>query len=45
MTWINQTIMKMGGMQACDLVFEETSPEGHILENILRVQMMRKQSF
>ena len=28
MTWINQTIMKMGGMQACDLMFEETSPEG-----------------
>ena len=45
MTWINQTIMKMGGMQACDLVFEETSPGGHFLESILRVQMMRKQSF
>ena len=34
MTWINQTIMKMGGMQACDLVFEETSPEGHIGKSI-----------
>ena len=31
MTWINNTIMKMGGMQACGLVFEETSPEGDIL--------------
>ena len=31
MTWINSTIMKMGGMQACGLVFEETSPEGDIL--------------
>ena len=30
MTWINSTIMKMGGMQACGLVFEETSPEGNI---------------
>ena len=28
MTWINQTVMKMGGMQACDLIFEETSPAG-----------------
>ena len=36
MTWINSTIMKMGGMQACGLTFEETSPEGDILsENIV----------
>ena len=35
-TWINNTIMKMGGMQACGLTFEETSPEGDILsENIV----------
>ena len=31
MTWINSTIMKMGGMQACGLTFEEISPEGDIL--------------
>ena len=28
MTWIRETIMKMGGMQTCDLVYEETNPEG-----------------
>ena len=29
MTWIGRTIKKMGGMLACDLVIEETNPEGH----------------
>ena len=28
MTWITKTIKKMGGMLACDLVIEETNPEG-----------------
>ena len=28
MTWIGTTIKKMGGMLACDLVIEETNPEG-----------------
>ena len=28
MTWIGRTIKKMGGMLACDLVIEETNPEG-----------------
>ena len=28
MTWIGRTIKKMGGMLACDLVSEETNPEG-----------------
>ena len=28
MTWISGTIKKMGGMLACDLVIEETNPEG-----------------
>ena len=32
MTWIRETIMKMGGMQTCDLVYEETNPEGHFLQ-------------
>ena len=31
MTWIGTTIKKMGGMLACDLVIEETNPEGDYL--------------
>ena len=37
MTWIRETIMKMGGMQTCDLVYEETNPEGHYFQDIFTV--------
>ena len=37
MTWIRETIMKMGGMQTCDLVYEETNPEGHFFQDIFTV--------
>ena len=29
--------MKMGGMQTCDLVYEETNPEGHYFQDIFTV--------
>ena len=28
MGWINQTVLSMGGMQACGLTLETTQPEG-----------------
>ena len=31
---IRETIMKMGGMQTCDLVYEEMNPEGHFFRDI-----------
>ena len=37
MTWIRETIMKMGGMQTCDLVYEETNPEGHFFQDMFTV--------
>ena len=30
MPWINETIMKMGGMQACDIKLDVTEPKGLI---------------
>ena len=30
MGWINETIMKMGGMQACDIKLDVTEPKGLI---------------
>ena len=37
MTRIRETIMNMGGMQTCDLVYEETNPEGHFFQDIFTV--------
>ena len=42
MTWIRETIMKMGGMQTCDLVYEEMNPEGHFLQVLIYVHSRHK---
>ena len=42
MTWIRETIMKMGGMQTCDFVFEEMNPEGHFIHVLRCVHSMHK---
>ena len=33
MPWINETIMRMGGMQACDIKLDVTEPKG-LIESI-----------
>ena len=42
LTWIRETIMKMGGMQTCDLVYEETNPEGQFLQMLRYVHSRHK---
>ena len=37
MTWISRTVKKMGGMLACDLVIEETNPEGDYFCYVVRI--------
>ena len=37
MSWLNRTILKMGGMQGCELVFENTSPAGQLRDQIVEV--------
>ena len=34
MSWLNRTILKMGGMQGCELVFENTSPAGQLCDQV-----------
>ena len=32
MKWVSGTILKMGGMQACDLALEETHSKGELFK-------------
>ena len=32
MKWLNGTVMRMGGMLACDLALEETHPKGELFK-------------
>ena len=37
MSWLDRTVLKMGGMQGCELAFENTSPTGQLCDQVVEV--------